>query len=54
MQTKPTRQRGQLPELADLDAETEQALLAQWQRRARAFAWACGTRVDQAGVRDED
>ena len=42
------------PALADPDAETEQALLAQWQRRARAFAWACGMRVDRVGVTDDD
>ena len=49
-----TKQASPMPERVDRDAETEQAMLAQWQRRARAFAWACGMRVDRVGVRDED
>jgi hypothetical protein len=54
MQTKPAGQRGHVPELAEMDAETEQAMLVQWQRRARAFAWACGVRLDRTAICDED
>lgn len=45
---------GMTPEVADPDDRTEQARLVHWQRRARAFAWACGLRVDRTASHDED
>lgn len=50
MQTTPCTP---VPEPTDIDPRTEHAKLARWQRRAHAFAWACGIKLARVDGRDE-